>query len=361
MFRKYLSTVLTLSQQSICLHMFICLHICLIKSRREAPQRHLSNEASRERRRTQGSIMEDMCQPPGHLEYLAKMKAQCATFPGAAFDASPLGRYAIKYAAELDALAAARGAQPKVHKTSRNFLARTSYDAVQIQRLFDFGSSPEGSSVFSIWGEAFKKCCTVLPDLDYCGYVALSEEAFQNKFQGDARNLLHHMFEKHSGEIVVVWKADRGLEDLTDTLPSVRQELHQPQYYTLNTEEVDVKRNLANCYFTKNKAVKGHAMKDLQASARQRMFCWQMQDVANSVYNPVTFQVTQKFEVGYFSLPSLVWELFPWHTLMDLYTFFCTRPLLTARRPHPRRTNTQRLDAALLPKAETGYWGFGGK
>ena len=264
-----------------------------------------------------------------------------------------------KYAAELDALAAARGARPKVHKTSRNFIARTAYDAVQIEYLFDFVAKPASGGSWGDWGEAFKKCCTVLPDLEYCGYVGLSEEAFQNKFQGDARNLLHHMFEKHSGEIVVVWKADRGLEDLADTLPSVRQELHQPQYYTLNTEEVGVKRNLANRYFTKNKAVKGRAMKDLQASARQSMFCRQMQDVANSVYNPVTTSVTQKFAVGYFSLTSLVWELFPWHTLMDLYTFFCTRPLLTARRPHPRTTNTQRKAAAWLRKAETGYWGFG--
>ena len=80
------------------------------------------------------------------------------------------------------------------------------------------------------------------------------------------------MFEIHSGEIVLVWKADRGLEDLADKLPSVRQELHRPQYYTLNTKEVDVKRNLANRYFTtKNKAVKG------SASGDAKRFCWLLQ------------------------------------------------------------------------------------
>ena len=221
-----------------------------------------------------------------------------------------------KYAAELDALAAARGARPKVHKTSRNFIARTAYDAVQIEYLFDFVAKPASGGSWGDWGEAFNKCCTVLlPDLDYCGYVGLSKEASPNRFQRHLSNkasrerrrtqgsimedmcspvdvlstgrttcccttcsnctavlLLHHMFEIHSGEIVLVWKADRGLEDLADKLPSVRQELHRPQYYTLNTKEVDVKRNLANRYFTtKNKAVKG------SASGDAKRFCWLLQ------------------------------------------------------------------------------------
>ena len=163
----------------------------------------------------------------------------------------------------------------------------------------------------------------------------------------------------------MVCKADRGVEDLADTLPSLRQELHRPQYYTLNTEEVVAKRSLAQRYFTSRSGVEGQGR---SASGDAERFCWQMKDVASSVYNPVTSSVTlyddfptkiEKFDVGYFSLPSLVWELFPWSTLTDLYTFYCTRPLLTARRPHPRTTNTLRKDAALLRKAETGYWGFG--
>ena len=300
-----------------------------------------------------------MRQPPGRLEYWAERKAQYATFPGAAFDTSPLGPYAKKYAKELVALAEVRDARSKVQKTSRNFIARVAYDAVQIERLLYSVATPASGGPWGDWGEAFKKCCTVLPDLEYCGYVGLSEEAFQNKFRGNALLLLHHMFEKHNGEIVVVWKADRGLYDLADAWPSVRQEIHRPQYYTLNTKEVDVKRNLANRYFTrKNKTI-----------SDAKRFCCQMKDVASSVYNPVTSSVTlydddlptkvQKIEVGYFSLPSLVWELFPWITLAELYTFYCTRPLLTARRPHPRTTNVPRKAAAWLRKVETGYWGFG--
>ena len=138
-----------------------------------------------------------------------------------------------KYAAELDALAAARGARPKVHKTSRNFIARTAYDAVQIEYLFDFVAKPASGGSWGDWGEAFNKCCTVLlPDLDYCGYVGLSKEASPNRFQRHLSNkasrerrrtqgsimedmcqprgrleywanhmLLHHMFELHGGVV----------------------------------------------------------------------------------------------------------------------------------------------------------------
>ena len=287
-----------------------------------------------------------------NLKYWAQTKASYATFPGAAFDMEPLGPYAKTYAAALEQ--ARRSAHLPAERTSRDFISRVAYDALQIGRLFDLPPKTASGVNWGLWGEAFKQSCEVLPDPDYMGFVALSERALKEKFQGSVTVLLHHLFEKHNGEIIEVRREFKGVESLASVSPEVRRELHRPQYYVQNSPDQCAARVRARAYFHPPPPGRRHS----NAASGAQEFCEKMQDVPNAVYRPTQDHDCEQYEIGYFSLPALVWELFSFYDLLELYTFYCTCRLLAIRKPHPTTKDQLRIDAASVRHTETGKWGF---
>ena len=93
-------------------------------------------------------------------------------------------------------------------------------------------------------------------------------------------------------------------------------------------------------------------------AGQRNEFLRNMRDLPNTVYRPQADGMTQELHVAFHTLPSLVFELFPYEKLIDIYTTFCKSPLLAAAAPHPKSKNPERVQAAAQRYTDTGYNGF---
>ena len=263
-------------------------------------------------------------------------KAFKVTFPREAENTMPMGPYETHYKKELEALQEINESQRQVHCTSRDFIARTSRDAVQLRCLIAAVVSPAQSvartsrnrgSIEIIRslqrGNATRldTCFVIKPDIDHFGVERLTENKFQRVFKGDIRVFLKHMFEKHHGEIIYVNKHHKGITENPDN-PA----FYHHQYVTGNSANDRAARRNSYCFF-KDKSACGDPSKVAE-------FCNHMSEVPSSVFFPMAPGQCAETEFHYFSLASLIWELADKNTLLEIYTFFCNAPLLAMAAPH---------------------------
>ena len=153
------------------------------------------------------------------------------------------------------------------------------------------------------------------------------------------------MFEKHFGEIIVVERRRLGPVPIPQDNPN----LHNVQFCLggKTARAKNVRFNVKAFFADKS------ASRD---SNKVREFLHNLRRECSTVYEPLNDTHCMEQNVAYYTLPSLVFELFPQFSISDIYTFWCCAELLASKAPHPQGSKLQR-DAAKLRKLETGRYG----
>jgi len=285
-----------------------------------------------------------------------------AKFPDAALDRHRDGYYANKYASVLRDLAVAQGLQKAASGANPHLLQRTRQDGIlvrKLMRLFQpadqlnaLEENVQADHEFDRWTHAWRACMESKPDLDYFGFVGLSDEKFRAKFNNETSTFLNHMFEKHDGEIIVVdmWKSDK------DARHPGTMALHHEQFYVGTGEESGKAKESARFAWTGAKVDEEKCLDTfLLNHGHVRTVVFQPSRADSVAFYRQTDRL-ETVSVGYFSLPSWVFEMFKYGSLCDLYTLFCAAPLLAGRARHSRVENARR-DGGRLNFKETGRWG----
>ena len=153
-----------------------------------------------------------------------------------------------------------------------------------------------------------------MPDADYMGYIQLTGTKFQEKYKGDKLAVLHHLFQKHLGQTVEVYRCRHDTEFcLSDLDLAQRLELHRPHWNTLwqTTPQHQHGCNKSKTFFAqKKRSADGDT---------QRHFLSEVRGIEHPVYKPISQSTAAdgashcvKYTIGYFSLPAMVFELC-WH------------------------------------------------
>ena len=260
---------------------------------------------------------------PGEgLMELALATAQEVTFPAEALSNDPLGYYANMLRPSLHA---AGRQQPDIEVTERNFLDRVSYDGHMIRdSLKPLVQEPEA---WGWWGSKLLWCLECKPNLNYRGFVSLTDEEFQNsQFEGRNACYLYHMFEKHKGETIALHTVTGNLVDNPWNVT-----MHNDQFFT----NAHWNRNETMAFWNARQFGK---IKNTADDAQKRDFLHRMMAIPNTVYKPADQGYRcQEVTVSYHSLQSLLWECCERYQLMELYTFFCSSEVLTNPQAHCSR------------------------
>ena len=131
-------------------------------------------------------------------------------------------------------------------------------------------------------------------------------------------------------------------------IPEGNPNLHHPQFFLGNSAHAKHIRFNVQTFFA-DRSASGDGDK-------VQTFLHHLRREASSIYHPLNDHECLELDVAYYTLPSLVFELFEKFSLLDIYTFWCCEPLLARKAPHAWGSQLQR-DAARLRKAETGRWG----
>ena len=199
------------------------------------------------------------------IHTIAVEKACSASFPSECSNTQALGEYGLYYKEILARFYEAKAQwkvmnnphyDPELNKPkavdSRDFIARAAYDSKQIRSLLEVCLHParSGCPQWGPWEEPLLRCLKYLPDLNYFGFVPLPEEKFALHWNNDHALFLHHMFEKHHGELIVV---DRRVGDPVPLPSSPNCELLvHPQFFALQTHTHKNARRLAQRHIGKS-------------------------------------------------------------------------------------------------------------
>ena len=112
-----------------------------------------------------------------------------------------------------------------------------------------------------------------LPNLDFFGFVGLSDDEFKTKFDGNLKTFLNHMFEKHDGEIIYI---DRHVRAASGAWHPDTLALHHEQFYCgAGTEQTKARLAARRAWEGKNteKSLNDFLMDDPVKNSPTR-FCW---------------------------------------------------------------------------------------
>ena len=209
----------------------------------------------------------------------------------------------------IDQKRQARGAHPAHPRTERNFCERFSYDQLQLTKLImEHGclkAFTSGENEF--WERNLRP--GNLPDLRYWGYVAF--EGFNEDYP-DANSLLHHLFERHRGELISVHDS---WEPCFEELPASSGS----KLWLRQLTQPEVHKELERCNFQRQACM----------AADSSLYKGPENEAVRHVY-PGAQCLLRKCSV--MSLPSLVWYLGHAFSVLHLTTFFCSQPLVAVRQ-----------------------------
>ncbi len=262
----------------------------------------------------------------------ALLTAYRLTFPGEALNMNPNGRYAW-----LEELLHSFGrGRPEKVVESRHFVSRIAHDGIILKNMMCLALSdqwpelvarlgPPYRDLWVRWAQTFTTCCAKKPDVKHLGYVTLSPEKFQLKFDGSNSAFVHHMYERHHGETIEIHR-----QSVTSVDNPRSASMHHPQLFVEAHRDGPqiVAMNKAAAYFklpTKKKT------KDVTDE-----FLHYQATVPNSVFKPQDHEghTCSQVEVCCHSLPSLVYECCDVADLFEIYTWFCSVRTLTSMAPH---------------------------
>ena len=248
--------------------------------------------------------------------------SRTVTFPYEATNFDPQGDYARHH---LEYLHADGRFHSYGEHRDRDFVSRVFYDGLILK--FRMVNLIEGYGPPSTvrWAQSnLLWCLSIKPNTFFLGYVAFTNIEFQNgQFKGNVTKYLHHLFEKHAGETIILEAREGEL-------------VSNPRLQTMHHSQFFVNAHLSEreCW-AEWVAQDFHKKSTEDRGAGLERFLDRMQNIPSTVYHPIAGGLLcATVTVRYHTLESLVWECCSQHTLMDIYTLFCTTPLLTSKKPH---------------------------
>jgi hypothetical protein len=266
--------------------------------------------------------------------------ANRALFPHEAGCTQPKGYYADWWEAELYA----QGRQQPEHPvTQRDFVARASHDGIILKAVLSkcLSKQPVALAWIGEWASTLETCFTRKPDLRFYGYVPIPVGEFEKKFESSNAFFLHDMCEKHHGESICLCYIEGG----ECKNPRVANQ-HHPQFFVYSHRDPVAKHAMveaARLMEYSKKCSNGRTWTNAQVGTPLfHDFLDFQESIPNSVYSPIGEGMCRQVEVAYHTLPSLIYECCGEANLLDIYTFFCTCRLLTAKAPHSRSLSNRK-------------------
>jgi hypothetical protein len=187
----------------------------------------------------------------------ALQRAYAGYFPAEAMKTNALGCYAQYLKPYLEQMPGwnAIGAV-SANRTERNFPARMAYDANMLERLMNVRPQDLPADLQKSEGwlhAALTQCMSNLPDFDYSGWVKMPWQVFEKdpRLKGNPSIFLHHLFNKHAGEVIFVQRLEVGV-----VARPWNVNVHHPQFYMdahINAVSKDEAELAAGFFWAKKK------------------------------------------------------------------------------------------------------------
>ena len=173
----------------------------------------------------------------------------------------------------------------------------------------------------------------------------MNEETFASRWESDHANFLMHLMQKHKGEVISL---ESEVRQPPAPIPNCLAMFHPELYVETGTEQARRIRKLSSSLVEPSR---GPCRLDEEEFLRMAA------SIPNSVFTPIpgTNSCQQVFH-KYQTLPGLIFEMMGEADLLEIYTFFCTAPLLVRAKPHSRCQGLQR-EAQVHGKKNHGRYG----
>jgi hypothetical protein len=203
----------------------------------------------------------------------------------------------------------------------RNFVARVSNDGVLLSKLMCTmlsdrwpeilnKFSPECKNTWYHWAQRLRECCNTKPDLFHLGWVKLTDDAFDSKFQGRGEIFLKQMFEKHYGETIEIDRQSKG-----PTPNPYCVNMHHPQLFVDSHRDERQRQAMKEAIDVFNGGEEDQAY-------RIEAFLSNMVSVESAAFTPrgplmcfrclVRMEGSCKHDIFYFRCIFAIWFTFQW-------------------------------------------------